>query len=126
MSFPFDIFSLERVMKMLQYQVAKELYNEISEKAELILDDEFLEFYGEFLILACEYAKIRTDWAFLTPGERAEQDAGRSRKHDAYMAMLSAVCRNLKIQGLDNFLPDRKTKGDFACYIALFLSLEQR
>ena len=46
--------------------------------------------------------------------------------HDAYMSSLVAVCRNLGIEGIDEIMPDRKAKGDFACYIALFLSLEQR
>ena len=27
---------------------------------------------------------------------------------------------------IDEIMPDRKLKGDFACYVALFLSLEQR
>jgi hypothetical protein len=40
--------------------------------------------------------------------------------------MLTAVCRNLGMDNLEEILPDRKTKGDFACYIALFLGLEQR
>lgn len=111
---------------MLQYEKAKELYNEISEKVKAVLDDEFLEFYRDFLTLACDYAKIRTEWGFLTQKEQAKQDAGRSRKHDAYMAMLSAVCRNLGIEGINEIMPDRKMKGDFACYISLFLSLEQR
>ena len=33
---------------------------------------------------------------------------------------------NLEIDGVEELLPDRKTKGDFACFIALFLALEQR
>ena len=54
------------------------------------------------------------------------KDGGiRTAKHDAYMAMVGAVCRNLGIVGIDEIMPDRKTKGDFACYITLFLALEQ-
>lgn len=111
---------------MLNYEIAKELYEHILRKAMKEPDADFQEFYRDFLTLACEYAKIRTEWGFLTPKEQAEQDAARSRKHDAYMAMLSAVCRNLGIEGIEEIMPDRKTKGDFACYVSLFLSLEHR
>lgn len=57
---------------------------------------------------------------------RSEDDKSRSLKHDAFMSILGAVCRNLEIEGIDELLSDRKMKGDFACYIALFLALEQR
>ena len=57
---------------------------------------------------------------------KRDDDASRSVKHDAFMVMLGVVSRSFGIEGIDEIMPDRKTKGDFACYIALFLSLEQR
>ena len=110
---------------MLQYEVAKKLYNEMKEKAAK-QSEEFREFYQEFLKDAAEYAKTRLSWSFLDLTEKRADDASRSIKHDGYMAMLNAVCRNLRIEEIDKILPDRKTKGDFACYVALFLELEQR
>ena len=111
---------------MLKYEVAKGLFEEIREKMEKQADEELKEFYGEFLQSAAEYAKRRLAWSFMDREAQIADDKSRSIKHDAYMAMLSAVCRNLGIEGVDELMPDRKVKGDFACYIALFLALEQR
>ena len=111
---------------MLQYEIAKKLYEEIEEKAAKCSKEGFGEFYRSFLEDATEYAKTRMAWSFMEQDERAENDRGRSAKHDAFMAMLQAICRNLGIEEIDEIMPDRKTKGDFACYVALFLALEQR
>lgn len=110
---------------MLAYEEARKLYEEIREKAAKQPED-FREFYEEFLEAAVEYAKTRLSWSFMTLEERRADDGSRSIKHDGFMAMLSAVCRNLGIEGIDDLMPERKSKGDFACYISLFLALEQR
>ena len=111
---------------MLQYDVAKKLYDEITEKAAKNPDEIFKDFYHDFINSAAEYAKTRLSWSFMDLEARREDDRSRSVKHDGFMAMLNAVCRNLGIDRIDEIMPDRKTKGDFACYIALFLALEQR
>ena len=111
---------------MLNYGIAKTLYQEIAEKAARCPVEGFDELYQEFLQSAAEYAKTRLSWTFMDWPARAADDSSRSIKHNGYMAMLNAVCRNLGIEGIDEIMPDRKAKGDFACYIALFLSLEQR
>ena len=111
---------------MLQYEIAKKLYEEIKTKAENDSRPGFDDFYNGFLKSAVSYAETRTEWNFIELSERMERDRSRSIKHDSYMSGLGAVCRNLGIEGIDEIMPDRKTKGDFACYIALFLSLEQR
>lgn len=110
---------------MLQYEAAKNLYEEIKEKAAK-QPEEFRAFYQEFLEATTEYAKTRLSWSFMSLAERRADDGSRSIKHNGYMAMLSAVCRNLGVEGVDELMPERKSKGDFACYIALFLALEQR
>ena len=111
---------------MLQYEVAKKLYEEIKEKAEQSHDEMIAELYQDFLAAAAEYAKTRLSWSFMNMTAKREDDASRTIKHNGFMSMLTAVCRNLGIEGIDEGMPDRKTKGDFACYIALFLALEQR
>ena len=111
---------------MLQYEAAKNLYEEIKEKAVTYFKDGFDELYEMFLESAADYAKTRIAWSFMDQTTRMEEDGQRSVKHDSFMAMLSAVCRNLGIEGSDEIISDRKKKGDFACYIALFLALEQR
>lgn len=111
---------------MLQYEGAKKLYEEMKQKAAKNSNEDFKDFYLSFLKDAVSYADTRTSWAFMEWPERCEDNASRSIKHDGYMSMLSAICRNLGIEGIDEIMPDRKTKGDFACYVALFLALEQR
>ena len=111
---------------MLQYEIAKKLFDEINKKAINDSRDGFKEFYEGFLKAAVSYTQTRTAWTFMEQAERMEKDRSRSIKHDSYMSDLGAVCRNLGIEGIDEIMPDRKAKGDFACYIALFLSLEQR
>lgn len=111
---------------MLQYEVAKTLYAEIKEKSANNPTEGFDEFYRDFLEDASDYAKTRAAWTFMDQATRKEEDKGRSIKHDAFISMLKAICRNLDIKEIDEIMPDRKAQGDFACYIALFLALEQR
>lgn len=111
---------------MLEFETAKKLYDEISEKAAKCSDEGFDDFYRGFLEDAANYADTRLKWSFMDREARIENDRSRSITHDSYMSLLKAVCRHLKINGIDEIMPDRKMKGDFACYIALFLALEQR
>lgn len=111
---------------MLHYGVAKQLYDEIKEKAAKSPKEGFHEFYREYLQIAADYARTRLAWSFMSVEECVADDPSRTIKHDAFMSMLGAICRNLGIEGTDEMMPDRKTKGDFACYVALFLELEQR
>lgn len=119
-------FQKVRVMSMLQYEVAKKLYEEIKEKAAANNDEMIAELYQDFLTAAAEYAKTRLSWSFMNMTAKREDDASRTIKHNGFMTLFSAVCRNLGIDGIDEIMPDRKAKGDFACYIALFMALEQR
>lgn len=111
---------------MLKYDTAKELFEKIQKSTDECGDEMVLDFYHEFLKKACNYAKIRADWTFWEQNTRNENDSGRTNIHNGFIDSLNIVCRCLNIQGVDEILPDRKYKGDFACYIALFLALEQR
>ncbi len=111
---------------MLQYEIARDLYEKIKEKATACTKEGFDSFYTDFLQNAVDYAQTRTAWAFMDREARMADDTRRSIKHDAFMSMLRAVCRNLEIEGIDDIMPDRKAKGDFACYISMFLAIEQR
>lgn len=110
---------------MLEYEVARELYGELKDKSSNASED-IKELYTDFLKTAVDYAKTRTDWSFMTFEERIDEDQGRTYKHNAVISMLTAICRNLGVDRLESIAPDRKTKGDFACYVALFLGIEQR
>ena len=110
----------------MQYEIARKLYEEIKEKAAKETDSDIEEVYKDFIKYACDYADNRKAWSFMSRSEQIADDASRSIKHNAYMSMLESVCNIYGIDGVNSIMPDRKAKGDFACYIALFLSLEQR
>lgn len=111
---------------MLQYEIAKKIYDELKEKAKQSPMSGFQNFFKMFLESAVDYAAIRATWATMDQAARFEDDKPRRMKHDAFISMLSAISRNLGMEEIEAVMPDRKTKGDFACYISLFLALEQR
>ena len=111
---------------MLEYETAKRLYEQLNEKAKQGPKSGFQDFYKMFLKSATDYAATRAAWATMDQAGRNEDDTPRRRKHDAFISMLNAISRNLGMEEIEAVMPDRKTKGDFACYISLFLSLEQR
>ena len=112
---------------MLEYAIAKNVYEEMKARAsEIVKKGGSDRLYTMFLKNAVSYANARMEWSFMTLAIRAENDQRRSITHDSFMSMLDAVCRKFEIENIDTLMPDRKTKGDFACYIALFLALEQR
>lgn len=111
---------------MLQYETAKRIYDEMKEKANQSPMSGFQDFFKMFLKSAVDYAATRATWATMDQAARNEDDKPRRLKHDAFIYMLNAISRNLSMEEIEAVMPDRKTKGDFACYIALFMSLEQR
>lgn len=110
---------------MLQYQTAEKVYAELKMKSEQSPVKGFQDFFKLFLKSAVDYAATRSSWATMDQDARNEDDKPRRVKHDAFISMLNAVSRNLNVD-IEEIMPDRKTKGDFACYIALLLALEQR
>lgn len=111
---------------MLQYEIAEKLYGEMKEKAARNAAGAFQNFFKMFLKSAVDYASTRASWATMDQNARNEDDRSRRARHDAFISLLNAVSRNLGMDEIEEIMPDRKTKGDFACYIALFLALEQR
>ncbi|MGI6014137.1 MAG: hypothetical protein ACOX7K_07635 [Oscillospiraceae bacterium] len=113
---------------MLDYQTALTVWNTLQEVFLVRCEENpnAHEFFEEFLHSAVDYAAIRTNWSFMTTAEQLNQDHYRTVHHDAFMARLQAVCRICGITDLETWMPDRKTKGDFACYITAFLGLSQR
>lgn len=111
---------------MLQHETAKRLYEEMKEKAKQSPLGGFQDFYKMFLKSAVDYAATRAAWATMDQAARNEDDKPRRLKHDAFISMLNAISRNLGMDEIEAVMPDRKSKGDFACFVALFLALDQR
>lgn len=111
---------------MLSYEVATKVYAEMKLKSSATDKSGFSDFYKLFLKSAVEYANTRASWACMDQNARNDDDRSRRVKHDGFISMLTAISRNLDMECIEEIMPERKTKGDFACYIALFLALEQR
>ena len=111
---------------MLQYETARAVYEEMREKAAQSTTGGFQDFFRLFLKSAADYAATRSAWATMDQTARNEDDKPRRVKHDAFISILNAMARNLAMEDIGEIMPDRKTKGDFACYVALFMALEQR
>ena len=111
---------------MLQYETAKSIYDQMKAGAAQSSVSGFQDFFKLFLMRAADYAATRSAWATMDQAARNEDDKPRRAKHDAFISVLNAISRNLGMEHIEEIMPDRKTKGDFACYIALFMALEQR
>ena len=79
---------------------------------------------------AVRYAHIRAGWDLQTREQKISEDDLRTSAHDVFIVALTKLGRYQKQKGktwMEEFdLNDRKRVGDFACYIALFLSLNAR
>ena len=94
-------------------------------------DEDAMELYNDFLEGAVAYASIRSGWMLLSNEEKMDQDKGRSYRHDSFINRVNILARYFEKIGKDvswraELGEERKTIGDFACYLALFYGLEAR
>lgn len=114
---------------MIDFNFTVRIYKEIT-----AVDNEFL--INEFHEKAIEYARIRTDWFFISIEEKRVINKNRTIKHDAFIDSINAISRYMKNNEQDNSwyddLPDfrsqtgRKEWGDIACYTHCYLGLLSR
>lgn len=112
----------------LQYQEALEIYTAMTENLNRS-DNDILDLYNRLLEKAVRYAHIRAEWNFLNREEKLEKDESRTMAHDSFISSIDIIARSEGKTGLqwrEKLGNDRKRVGDFACYIALFRSLEAR
>ena len=89
------------------------------------------ELKHDVLTYAVRYAKIRTEWAFLSLDVRKEKDQFRTNTHNAFISVCNALARNMKKRGEDvswhaELGSNRVEIGDFACYLHCLIGLEMR
>lgn len=100
-------------------------------------DPDAEELYGELIETAVRYAGIRAGWCMLERAEKAERDSGRTACHNSVIVKFNMLARYLKMQGKDAAWRDmlgyeeedklnRKTIGDFACYLVFINSINSR
>lgn len=92
-------------------------------------DDYAKELYNDFVSSCIKYASYRQNW--LISKNRYVENDNRTMSHDKLIAMINQLCNYMKMQNGDtewrNWIGDeRKTIGDFACYIAFIYGIESR
>lgn len=113
---------------ILSYDEAMEIYHCIQDNLDKT-DEDFVGLYQDMVKKAVRYAHIRAEWLMLSREQKREQDSTRTIAHDAFIASVNIISR---IEGdvgkvwRTRLSDDRKRVGDFACYIALFESLQAR
>lgn len=80
---------------------------------------------------AVHYATIRAEWQFMTIEEQAEADAGRTAVHNHFIDCCNILSRTQMTASEDNTWRreigmERKTIGDFACYVNCFIGIGNR
>lgn len=80
---------------------------------------------------AVRYANLRAQWCLEDFESRREMDDERTRAHNAFIDSCNILSRNMAREGLDtswraDLGDDRKTIGDFACYVHTYLGLSAR
>ena len=105
--------------------------------AEIGANMEALELYDELMKITTRYATIRANWLLLNREEKIEQDSGRTSCHNSVITHFNMLARYLKQQGKVAAWRDelgyeeddpynRKTIGDFACYLAFVNGINAR
>lgn len=112
----------------LQYQEALELYTAMTENLNRN-DEDIVDLYNRLIEKAVRYAHIRAGWNALSREEKLEKDDSRTAAHDSFISSINIISRvegKIGLQWKERLTDDRKTIGDFACYIALFRAIDAR
>ncbi|WP_054662113.1 DUF3232 domain-containing protein [Lacticaseibacillus camelliae] len=129
------MFNLDNYLKRpdaLSLDQALAIYNQIPyEQAQN--DGDFKELWQDIIDAALDYVPIRVRWNDQNTQERAAVDAGRTRRHNAFISSLKILNRYTAthydaewLSQLGTPVTDRKRIGDFAGYIVLFGVLKGR
>lgn len=103
----------------LSYDLASEIFQVIS----------ITRCQGEWQDLidkAVTYARVRVDWLRCSKEQQRQRGPERSARHDAFIASCDAMAQAMTAAGEDTrwqslLGTDRKTIGDFACFVHCIL-----
>lgn len=112
-------------------QLHEEILNEIGN------DEDAKELYGELIETATRYADFRAQWCLWNRETKMERDESRTACHNSTIIKFNMLARYLKMQGKEakwrdelGYIEDdsynRKTIGDFACYLVFVNSINAR
>ena len=109
----------------------KQILTEIDE------DEDAEELYDELIECATRYADFRANWLLWDRAKKKERDASRTSCHNSLIIKFNMLARYLRMQGKSASWRDelgyeeddrynRKTVGDFACYLVFINSINAR
>jgi hypothetical protein len=111
-------------MLIMNLHIAQQVFDSIDAS-------ELADFKHDLYRVARRYAEMRVEWRLAMSGERLQMDEARTRTHEARINTFNILSREQAKRGEDNARrktlgQDRKTLGDMAAYIVLFLALSAR
>ena len=121
--------------KAMDFNQMQKLHSDLL--SEIGNDAEAMELYGDLIDTAVKYAEIRARWMRFSREEKMEIDSLRTSHHDSLITHFNMLARCLRMQGKEAAWRDqlgyeeddrynRKTIGDFGCYIVFVNSLGAR
>lgn len=133
-----DVFTYENYVqepKSLSLETMQALHQQII--SEIWGDPDAYELYEELIKTATRYMHFRSNWCIWNVKEKMEQDSGRTKCHDSVIIKFNMLSRYLRMQGKEATWRDtlgyteddsynRKTIGDFACYLVFINSINAR
>lgn len=104
---------------------------------EITDDVDAKEIYDEVIHNATKYAEFRSQWFLWGRETKMERDDSRTSCHNSLIIKFDMLARYLKMQGKDAKWRDelgyenddrynRKSMGDFACYLVFVNSINAR
>lgn len=124
-----------REPKSLSLETMQDLHRQMIE--EITGDDDAEEIYDELIAQATRYASFRANWYVWDRETRMDKDDNRTSCHNSLIVKFNMLGRYLKMQGKTAAWRDalgyteddpynRKTIGDFACYLVFVNSINAR
>lgn len=111
-------------MLIMNLHIAQQVFDSIDAS-------ELADFKRDLYQAARRYAGMRVEWRLAMSDERLQMDSARARAHDALIDTFNILSREQAKHGENNSWrktlgQDRKSIGDMAAYIVLFLALSAR
>lgn len=122
-------------VKALSIEQMQQIHERMIE--EVSSDADAMELYDELIAVATRYAEMRAKWLLMEREEKMEKDSLRTSYHNSVILHFNMLARYLKSQGKDVVWRDmlgyeeedgynRKSIGDFACYLVFLNSINAR
>ncbi len=114
---------------MLDFEAVRDHYTQLC--ALPSSSGELLALRRDLFHTAIRYASLRATWLVVDQQGRMDIDSERSAAHNAFIDSCNILSRNMARSNLDvswrkSLGDDRKTLGDFACYLTALLGLDAR